>query len=30
MSSAPLSRRSLIKAAALAGGTVAFGLPQAL
>ncbi|MEX1657858.1 alpha-L-fucosidase [Streptomyces pseudovenezuelae] len=30
MSSAPLSRRSLIKAAALAGGVVAFGLPQAL
>lgn len=30
MPSAPLSRRSLIKAAALAGGTVAFGLPQAL
>ncbi|MFG2802344.1 alpha-L-fucosidase [Streptomyces pseudovenezuelae] len=30
MSSASLSRRSLIKAAALAGGTVAFGLPQAL
>ncbi|MEW2120655.1 alpha-L-fucosidase [Streptomyces sp. NPDC005474] len=30
MSSAPLSRRSLLKAAALAGGTVAFGLPQAL
>ncbi|KUO14814.1 alpha-L-fucosidase [Streptomyces dysideae] len=30
MSSVPLSRRSLIKAAALAGGTVAFGLPQAL
>ncbi|KOU63171.1 glycosyl hydrolase [Streptomyces sp. MMG1533] len=30
MSFAPLSRRSLIKAAALAGGTVAFGLPQAL
>lgn len=30
MSSAPLSRRSLIKAAALAGGAVAFGLPQAL
>ncbi|MEH0416225.1 alpha-L-fucosidase [Streptomyces sp. B21-083] len=28
MSSAPLSRRSLIKAAALAGGTAAFGLPQ--
>jgi alpha-L-fucosidase len=28
MPSAPLSRRSLIKAAALAGGTVAFGLPQ--
>ncbi|MGQ4386966.1 alpha-L-fucosidase [Streptomyces sp. SAS_270] len=28
MSSSPLSRRSLIKAAALAGGTVAFGLPQ--
>ena len=30
MSSAPLSRRSLIKAAALAGGVVAFGLPQVL
>ncbi|MDX3693768.1 alpha-L-fucosidase [Streptomyces europaeiscabiei] len=30
MSSAPLSRRSLMKAAALAGGVVAFGLPQAL
>ncbi|MEU3889900.1 alpha-L-fucosidase [Streptomyces sp. NPDC029041] len=30
MSSAPLSRRSLIKAAALAGGTMALGLPQAL
>jgi alpha-L-fucosidase len=30
MSSAPLSRRSLIKAAALAGGVVAFGLPQGL
>ncbi|PWI12777.1 glycosyl hydrolase [Streptomyces sp. Act143] len=30
MSSAHLSRRSLIKAAALAGGVVAFGLPQAL
>src|SRR4051794_5087156 len=30
MSSTPLSRRSIIKAAALAGGTVAFGLPQAL
>ncbi|MGX1372727.1 alpha-L-fucosidase [Streptomyces canus] len=30
MSSAYLSRRSLIKAAALAGGAVAFGLPQAL
>ncbi|GAA1189128.1 alpha-L-fucosidase [Kitasatospora gansuensis] len=30
MSSAPLSRRSLIKAIALAGGTVAIGLPQAL
>ncbi|MEV3971414.1 alpha-L-fucosidase [Streptomyces sp. NPDC050698] len=30
MSSAPLSRRSLIKAAALVGGTAAFGLPQAL
>ncbi|MGW2834634.1 alpha-L-fucosidase [Streptomyces sp. NPDC001286] len=28
MSAAPLSRRSLIKAAALAGGAVAFGLPQ--
>ncbi|WP_371614145.1 alpha-L-fucosidase [Streptomyces sp. NBC_00454] len=28
MSSSPLSRRSLIKAAALAGGAVAFGLPQ--
>ncbi|WP_405744565.1 alpha-L-fucosidase [Streptomyces canus] len=30
MSSAPLSRRSLMKAAALAGGVAAFGLPQAL
>ncbi|WP_405884175.1 alpha-L-fucosidase [Streptomyces sp. NBC_01384] len=30
MSSAPLSRRSLIKAAALAGGAVTFGLPQVL
>lgn len=30
MSSASMSRRSLIKAAALAGGTVAFGLPQIL
>ncbi|MCT9089686.1 alpha-L-fucosidase [Streptomyces sp. ASQP_92] len=30
MSSAPMSRRSLIKAAALAGGVVAFGLPQGL
>ncbi|ULR48300.1 alpha-L-fucosidase [Streptomyces deccanensis] len=30
MSSASLSRRSLMKAAALAGGVVAFGLPQAL
>ncbi|WP_371664568.1 alpha-L-fucosidase [Streptomyces sp. NBC_00280] len=30
MSSAPLSRRSVIKAAAFAGSTVAFGLPQAL
>uniref|UniRef100_A0AAU2VGI9 alpha-L-fucosidase n=1 Tax=Streptomyces sp. NBC_00003 TaxID=2903608 RepID=A0AAU2VGI9_9ACTN len=30
MTSAPLSRRSLIKAAGVAGGTVAFGLPQAL
>ncbi|SHN02916.1 alpha-L-fucosidase [Actinacidiphila paucisporea] len=30
MSSVPMSRRSLIKAAALAGGTVAFGLPQFL
>src|SRR5690242_9200989 len=30
MSAAHLSRRSLIKAAALAGGAVAFGLPQAL
>ncbi|MCD9879952.1 alpha-L-fucosidase [Streptomyces guryensis] len=30
MSSFSLSRRSLIKAAALAGGAVAFGLPQAL
>ncbi|MGW7722110.1 twin-arginine translocation signal domain-containing protein, partial [Streptomyces canus] len=30
MTSAHLSRRSLIKAAALAGGTVAFGVPQAL
>jgi alpha-L-fucosidase len=30
MSFTPLSRRSIIKAAALAGGTVAFGLPQAL
>ncbi|MBT2469287.1 alpha-L-fucosidase [Streptomyces sp. ISL-66] len=30
MSSSPLSRRSLIKGAALAGGAVAFGLPQAL
>ncbi|WP_316756389.1 alpha-L-fucosidase [Streptomyces herbicida] len=29
-SSGPLSRRSLIKAATLAGGAVAFGLPQAL
>ncbi|WP_079053903.1 alpha-L-fucosidase [Streptomyces graminilatus] len=28
MSSAPLSRRSLIKAATLAGGIAAFGLPQ--
>jgi alpha-L-fucosidase len=30
MSSASLSRRSLMKAAALAGGVAAFGLPQAL
>ncbi|SEC33305.1 alpha-L-fucosidase [Streptomyces sp. 3213] len=30
MSSSSLSRRSLIKAAALAGGVVTFGLPQAL
>ncbi|MGR4880350.1 alpha-L-fucosidase [Streptomyces sp. LARHCF249] len=30
MSSSPLSRRSLIKAAALAGGAAAFGLPQVL
>ncbi|WP_405718156.1 alpha-L-fucosidase [Streptomyces sp. NBC_01537] len=30
MSSARLSRRSLMKAAALAGGVAAFGLPQAL
>lgn len=30
MPSAPLSRRSLMKAAALAGGVAAFGLPQAL
>ncbi|EFH28227.1 MULTISPECIES: alpha-L-fucosidase [Streptomyces] len=30
MSSAHLSRRSLMKAAALAGGVAAFGLPQAL
>ncbi|MEE4546615.1 alpha-L-fucosidase [Streptomyces sp. V4-01] len=30
MSAVPLSRRSLIKAAALAGGAAAFGLPQAL
>ncbi|MFF4585699.1 alpha-L-fucosidase [Streptomyces sp. NPDC001388] len=30
MSSAPLSRRSLMKAAALAGGMAAIGLPQAL
>lgn len=30
MSSAPLSRRSLMKAAALAGGAVTFGLPQVL
>ncbi|MFK4227940.1 alpha-L-fucosidase, partial [Streptomyces sp. NPDC019890] len=30
MPSAPLSRRSLIKAAALAGGSVAFGVPQVL
>ena len=30
MSSAPLSRRSLIKTATLAGGAVAFGLPAAL
>ncbi|MCL6738424.1 alpha-L-fucosidase [Streptomyces neyagawaensis] len=30
MSSTPLSRRSLMKAAALAGGVAAFGLPQAL
>ncbi|MCK8436559.1 twin-arginine translocation signal domain-containing protein [Streptomyces sp. D2-8] len=30
MSSAPLSRRSLMKAAALAGGVAAFGLPQVL
>ncbi|MEV6011938.1 alpha-L-fucosidase [Streptomyces sp. NPDC051976] len=30
MSSAPLSRRSLVKAVALAGGSVAFGLPLAL
>lgn len=30
MSSSPLSRRSLIKAAALAGGAVALGVPQAL
>ncbi|WP_250853194.1 alpha-L-fucosidase [Streptomyces rhizosphaericus] len=30
MSSVPLSRRSLLKAAALAGGVVAFALPQVL
>ncbi|MZF86043.1 alpha-L-fucosidase [Streptomyces sp. SID5643] len=30
MSTPPLSRRSLLKAATLAGGAVAFGLPQAL
>ncbi|MDF3140506.1 MULTISPECIES: alpha-L-fucosidase [unclassified Streptomyces] len=30
MSSAPLSRRSLMKAAALAGGIATFGLPQVL
>ncbi|NUS23318.1 MAG: twin-arginine translocation signal domain-containing protein, partial [Streptomyces sp.] len=30
MSSASLSRRSLMKAVALAGGAAAFGLPQAL
>ncbi|WP_327291979.1 alpha-L-fucosidase [Streptomyces sp. NBC_01198] len=30
MSSLPISRRSLVKAVALAGGTVAFGLPQIL
>ncbi|MFI6931052.1 alpha-L-fucosidase [Streptomyces sp. NPDC050287] len=30
MSATPLSRRSLVKAAVLAGGTMAFGLPQVL